>query len=304
MVTESRSHSPAVFSSSPKATFLRRASTGNNDGKTVQVRGNMNDMREHLKHLGPSNLASRPKTTRYQTVKIKPGHGQMARTDSRTDIPRDLGNVLSPSIEPYRDMPAPGGGEGEGLLASAGREASDGVHALQQGYGSINVPSPRTTQEQQNHMDDTAAFGGPNSQSSSDTLGSLHSRSSTHRARKKGTTRSGSITENIIEAGGIRKVVLETNSSSNDTDDEEAKLAKIKENTPSRSFLSLLDSRSSKKQESEDDLEKGEGEGQEEEIEPEQPLEEGVKKKSPKRRKRKKNNKSRGENSGESQSQG
>ncbi len=30
------------------------------------------EMREHLKHLGPSNLASRPRTTRYNTVKIKP----------------------------------------------------------------------------------------------------------------------------------------------------------------------------------------------------------------------------------------
>merc|ERR1711939_605664 len=62
--------------------FLRRASSGM-DGNTIAVRGNMNDMREHLKHLGPSNLASRPKSTRYNTVKIKSALGP--RSESRTD---------------------------------------------------------------------------------------------------------------------------------------------------------------------------------------------------------------------------
>lgn len=33
--------------------------------------------RDHLKNLGPSNLASRPRQTRYNTVKIKPGGGGM-----------------------------------------------------------------------------------------------------------------------------------------------------------------------------------------------------------------------------------
>ena len=70
------------YGTSPKTTFLRRASSGM-DGNTIAVRGNMNDMREHLKHLGPSNLASRPKSTRYNTVKIKSALGP--RSESRTD---------------------------------------------------------------------------------------------------------------------------------------------------------------------------------------------------------------------------
>ncbi len=51
---------------------------------------------------------------------------------------------------------------------------------------------------------------------SSDTLGDLNGSSS---RKKRATARSGSITENIVEARGIRKVVLETNSSSDDRDE-------------------------------------------------------------------------------------
>jgi len=239
--TESRSNTPN-FSSSPKTTFLRRASTGT-DGKAVQVRGNFDDMREHLKHLAPSNLASRPKTTRFQTVKIKPGHA-LTRTDSR-------GNSAVVN-EAYHDLSAPaaGGGEGEGLLKSAGREASDGVHAVQQGYGSFDVPIPNKSAQ----SDQPAVETSPNNSrtllnsigrrrlSSSGTLGSLKSHSSSP-PRKRGTTRSGSITENIIEAGGIQKVVLRTHSGSSDEGEEEEMNGKKKENTPQMSLLNLLDSR-------------------------------------------------------------
>jgi len=256
---DSRSNTAAIFSpSSPKTTFLRRASTGN-DGKTIQVRGNANDMREHLKHLGPSNLASRPKTTRYQTVKIKPGLG-LLKADSR-------GTTNGVIDEPYTDLPAPGGGEGEGLLKSAGKEASDGVHALQQGYGSMDAPSSRNGPKPEpldleepihdpsmsfrnrsrtalsRNMPGSTIFDGHRSQTSSDTLGSLKSDSSspTYSIRKKRTARSGSITENIIEAGGVRKVVLETNSSGDDDKAQDTN-AGNQENVPPKPFLTLLGS--------------------------------------------------------------
>src|SRR5450432_3761310 len=61
----SRGQGQAVFGSSPKTTFMMRRSLGPQDGSPITpitVRGNANDMREHLKHLGPSNLASRPKS--------------------------------------------------------------------------------------------------------------------------------------------------------------------------------------------------------------------------------------------------
>lgn len=219
-----RADSPANFGSSPKTTFMmRRRSSGAEHSSThVPVRGNANDMREHLKHLGPSNLASRPKQTRYNTVKIKP-----APTIKGGDF-----KMISPvNEEPYRDIPGSyHGGEGEGLLKSAGKEASDGVHALQQGYGATFAKSP-----DQGHKISPRNFDGPSSrrsspprrpsarrspsdESSSDTLGSLRSKEDSPIPKRKGGARSGSITENIVDTGGVRKVVLETNSSSDPED--------------------------------------------------------------------------------------
>lgn len=241
----SRSESPAAaaFGSSPKATFMRRIS-GGVDGSPIPVRGNVNDMREHLKHLGPSNLASRPKTTRYMSVKIKPGL-ESVRRDSKTNSMLRRGSVVE-ELEPYEDSPtalAPRGAAGEPLLNS-GREASDGVQSLRQGYGTIDGAlsqtsnKPTQTERRKDDVDASAEVGKPsrshspspphpkfrrgNSDGSSDTLGSMSSKDGSPVARKRGTARSGSITENIIEAGGIRKVVLETNSSSSDDKEDQA----------------------------------------------------------------------------------
>lgn len=235
-----RTSSPALFGTSPKTTFLRRSSSGA-DGNTITVRGNVNDMKEHLKHLGPSNLASRPKTTRYNTVKIKAGHPS-SRTDSRTDSAPPHSSIIE---EPYHDEPGLQGGEGEGLLRSAGRDAKDGVQAVQQGYGSFGPNSPKSSVNSAKKDEYTDGVAGGlsvsvdrinnpetperplsrqesnDSERSSDTLGALPGTSPTR--KKRGAARSGSITENIIEAGGFRKVVLETTSSSSDDREEKSK---------------------------------------------------------------------------------
>jgi metal transporter CNNM len=220
----SRGQGPIMTGTSPKTTFMMRRSSAGQDGNgntTIAIRGNANDMREHLKHLGPSNLASRPKTTRYNTVKIKPGHAHAP------------GRQSSVAEEPYRDNPAPEGGEGEGLLKSAGKEASDGVQAVQKGYGTTNN---RTSQSPESYQRSVQANfdGAPGNKWSStqflstkrsdsddsDTMGSLPSQNSSPAPRKRNPARSGSITENIVDAGGVRKVVLETNSSSDDPEAE------------------------------------------------------------------------------------
>lgn len=252
--TEVRSASPANnFGTSPKTTFMRRVSTGDNDRNIVAVRGNMNDMREHLKHLGPSNLASRPKMTKYQSVKIKPGHVLGGtRTDSRTNSIPQRGSIAEePEFEPYTDSPGIHGGEGEGLLRSAGQDAKDGVQALQQGYGTVNnrISSGKATEEETTAAN-TPQYDGPtapaaaqpqspvnnlsitnffNKNKSTDTLGSLPSQKSgtsppTKTPKKKSTARSGSITENLVEAGGIRKMVLETNASSGEDDNRDGRV--------------------------------------------------------------------------------
>ena len=189
------------------------------------------EMREHLKHLGPSNLASRPRTTRYNTVKIKPGAGSLMEglKDGNTETPR-AGSVAAQ------------GGVGAGLLNSAGKDAKDGVLAVQAGYGTIAPGSPPTPKKAHKSNFVTKAseetrqarLGADNdgkliSKSlsrgdSHSTLGSLNGRESPSSPNKRGTARSGSITENIIEAGGIRKTVLEMSSSSDDLEEGGARV--------------------------------------------------------------------------------
>jgi len=257
---------------------MRRKSSQNDP---VAMRGNTPEMREHLKKLGPSNVASRPKQTRINTVKIKPG---VATVPEGAPIPQnDLkrGDVLTPDIRPTSRPPSvhePAsehqGGVGEGLLNSAGKEASDGVQALQRGYGTMsgswsqrswspeagrgrsstangdaddsktkdttngtNGHDDQSPKSQQNQFPDKIVVDMPHSDGevseddSGSTVGDLEPMDSGKKNfyNKRQAARSGSITENIIDVGGVRKVVLEPGSSSEGDEhdgDEGAKLTK------------------------------------------------------------------------------
>ena len=136
----------------PTSVLVRRksstASANSRDGNqhAIPVRQSTAEMREHLRHLGPSNVATRPRATKFASVKIKPGVGTIPEgqaTTKGTDAPN--------GSEPYREQlqrsrsvdmtspqqlqppitPLPQEGEG------AGKEASDGVPALRQGYGTM-----------------------------------------------------------------------------------------------------------------------------------------------------------------------
>lgn len=216
---------------------LRRTSSlaGASDHDGPLRRASTAEVREHLKHLGPSNLASRPRQTRYNTVKIKPGGGSVVENATKIHESADAPTVLSLSG-------APQGGVGAGLLNSAGKDAKDGVQAVQAGYGSMGT-SPKTPQQgdqsfqldgnksssqqtqgaDKNHQD-SSDKSRPTSSSSDSTLAPLDDGYRTKKPRKyKSVARSGSITENIVEAGGIKKTVLETtNSSSDDVDNQAA----------------------------------------------------------------------------------
>ncbi|KAI9736552.1 MAG: hypothetical protein M1818_006063 [Claussenomyces sp. TS43310] len=239
---------------SPKTTFMKRSPSSNIDGQAnvpITVRANAADMREHLKHLGPSNLASRPKSTRYNTVKIK----QAFPLNGTTPEP---GIRSSNADESYRDnsaFPAAQGGEGDGLLRSAERHASNDVQALYPGYGTVVDQSSPAKSPEQTVKSVQASFDDPRDRPSgekperpstrrsrsaisrSDTVGSLPSRDVSPTSRKTGVTRSGSITENIINSGGVRKVILMTNSSSDDIDEVEGSDGKAKQNQSSTSLL-------------------------------------------------------------------
>lgn len=238
---------PAMFT-------LRRRSTGNKT--TDPLRVDDPEVMKHLKHLGPSNAANRPKSTRINTVKIKPGNTTSPQPEIPTTIPENsqpgqqgVQGVLA------QDSHAPEGGIGEGLLSSAAGEASDGVHSLAVGYGTMAAPSGdraswKSGQTGARNAGDEHAIspgaqptyadvvsetnvdrnGGQSKgrRTSHSTIGSLHSGKSRSRSppKKRHTARSGSISENIIDVNGVRKIVLETTSSS----DSEDKLANSRAN--------------------------------------------------------------------------
>ncbi|KAF2279081.1 DUF21-domain-containing protein [Westerdykella ornata] len=221
-----RKFSAPELASNPKRShfLLQRRSSGNAD-QAIQLDP---EIKQHLKHLGPSNAASKPKSTRINTVKIKPGNN--------SDVPD---GPSSPREEIVHSAPAHQGGAGEGILENAGHGASDAVHNLAVGYGTMRVrvsSSPKSVRSQHKPVEDEAisprshatadehtrllgedATAGRTRRSASiSTIGSLPSvRSSSHSpSKRRHTARSGSISESVVDINGVRKIVLETTSSS------------------------------------------------------------------------------------------
>jgi metal transporter CNNM len=207
--------------------LLRRRSSGH-----IDRHGSVpldDDVKQHLKHLGPSNAAKQPKSTRINTVKIKPGIN-----------PED---VTAPKDGVVVGSPAYSGGVGEGLVENAGREASDGVHSLAVGYGTMEYRNAENVSPQSakpkagadeeedakssksNEADESTALldehrSRPARRGSVSTLGSLHSIHSRSRSppKNRNTARSGSISESVVDVNGVKKIVLETTSSSDSED--------------------------------------------------------------------------------------
>ena len=217
------------------------------DGKTKQ-RASIDEVKEHLKHLGPSNLASRPKTTRYASVKIKPGLDNKASSphpataNGRTTPIRRISETNSEYAT----------GIGEGLLKSGGKDASDGVKDLIPHYGAISqspvdrrptsankaVQSDSPTLESSSPAKDSGMTlrPPPHTGESQETISPLPNRPrSKSPYRSRGPARSGSITESVVDTNGIRKVVLETTSSSDSNDEAGHKGSSKKDGDPSTS---------------------------------------------------------------------
>ncbi|KAI9709424.1 MAG: hypothetical protein M1812_007701 [Candelaria pacifica] len=215
---------------SPKATLMPLRRNSSAAGTSAQSPHNKRPHgTEGRQHLGPSNLASRPKTTRYNTVKIKP-YSETLKTAPKQEQDKPGTQSASNST-----LHAPQGGVGEGLLNSAGQDAKDGVLAVQAGYGSMDRTPPRSSRSQSANKGTQAtpevveftAEGRPKNErkasaGSESTLGSLHSRNGGSRpptGRNNKVARSGSITETHVDAGGVKKIVLETTSSSDSAEE-------------------------------------------------------------------------------------
>lgn len=225
----------------PGTFLLRRASAGL-DGRmeNVPVRASYNDIRQHLKHLGPSNPASNPKATKSTTVKIKPGvvvHDQPRSSPVAEQVMWE---------EPRVENDEEDNDETTSLLRPA-VTPKDGAQALAQKYGATGQsPLSRSVENNspaQAKLDDTANKGVQTTETAPETSYAavtaqspkqeLHSKSSgsgselapaeqtsPYSHRKDLFARSGSITENIVESRGIRKVVLETTSSNEDEEEQ------------------------------------------------------------------------------------
>lgn len=191
--------------------------------------------RDQLKNLGPSNLASRPRQTRYNTVKIKPGGESLTEYAIRSSS-QQTSNPSTEALRSESTATVGHGGVGAGLLNSAGKDAKDGVAALQAGYGTMDgIPSPslgkgrdsdprnkvsispKRTRNQEREEQRPTSEHRDRASSPSSTVGSLRSVAS--RTKKNhGVARSGSLSENVVTAGGIKKTVLEPSSSSDDAE--------------------------------------------------------------------------------------
>ncbi|OQE29037.1 hypothetical protein PENFLA_c004G03365 [Penicillium flavigenum] len=194
--------------------------------ESVTQVGTTDEIREHLKHLGPSNLASRPRQTRYHAVKIKRNStspSRSAQTDFESGQSTSDSRKLIPSSTGYQ------GGIGAGLLNSAGTDAKDGAHALKLGYGTMasngsvnkgtgaqqykDLPQVSIPEAVREELEDQPRSGSTRKASSDE--GSVESSGTPGFIyHHRGPARSGSITEQVVDVNGIRKVVLHANCTS------------------------------------------------------------------------------------------
>lgn len=223
----------------PKPSFVMRRRSSGSRATMEPLRTDDPEILRHLKHLGPSNVATRPKSTRINTVKIKPGANlggpDIPNTIPEHERPRSSSAVVAPTNTAE-------GGVGEGLI-TAGREASDGVHSLAVGYGTMTPSADRmswksgrsglrpaddlaTSPKSRTGEASAAADGESDNERTPrassrpvSTVGSLHSVHTPARSPvRRHTARSGSISENIVDVNGIKKIILETTSSSDSED--------------------------------------------------------------------------------------
>ncbi|CAK7233420.1 cell agglutination protein Mam3 [Sporothrix bragantina] len=254
-----------ALSTSPKTTtvMMRRCSAGA-DGRltksTVPVRANIDEMWQHLRHLGPSNRANNPKNTRSTTVKIKQSHshaGHQALLE-----PVSSARPESPRIDDETDDEADAG-ETTLLLVNGGNSSRSNSwtnsRPASQGYGTtlvvanasdadlltrnedvssptvaVDIPvidtadtrSESETSKSSGKQKLPTSLGRGSSSVIAESAAQSSSESSPSRSTflaaaadvhtpgsRRSIVRSGSITENVIETRGIRKVVLETTKS-------------------------------------------------------------------------------------------
>lgn len=223
------------FAKSPKTAFLQqRRQSGDSHGPDTRPgysRQYTAQMKDKLRNLGPSNAAKQPKSSKVPTVKIKPA------VDT---IPENVLSTIQDDVRAknVRTPPLTSAQDGIGVdTMSPGLDAKDGVQAIHQGPGSTerNLPWKENESDQRKPSDSSEVAISDDTtirpiqthqrNGSHSTIGSIRSQQSQDGKRKtRASTRSGSIHESFVERGGVKKLVLETTSSSEEPDGEAEKL--------------------------------------------------------------------------------
>lgn len=212
-------------------TLLRRRS-----GSATEIHKKVNKhaltpAQKAQRKLGPSNLASAPKSTKFTDFKIKPGGTGAKATDNldASKVPETVHETPSVATSPSLDVSA---GIGAGLLENAGKDAKDGVHAVSQ-YGTISPGTLLSRSPSKGKVPSLSGKGiGPatgDDGEDDDSIGSLESKSSQAAKTKKRIVRSGSIAEKRVSVGGVNKIVLETTSSSSEENQDGASASQSKQ---------------------------------------------------------------------------
>ena len=245
---------------SPKTvTFMMKRTSGGVDGvesSTIPVK-NMDQLRQHLRHLGPSNPASNPKNTTSPSVTVKPGSSAMPSPASgpAKDIRRAksaLAIVHQPEAEEGDESD-----EETPLLASkmTPKDKESHLTSGKLGYGTADsngsgAPKAETqaitTQSVRSDgsvtitpRDDlaTSLSKGQSSEPQSPQMSRSNTSSTNNNNNQNDNSgnggginfespsrptmcRTGAITESYVETGGVRKVVI--SASSGDEEDEAA----------------------------------------------------------------------------------
>lgn len=261
------SRKPSFTNGVSQPNFLLRRKSSNPSDLPSHISANASDIRPHLKHLGPSNVASHPRATKFTSVKIKPGVGT---------IPENQPTTTGIDTSEQQQRPASGSrgregtasaeeNEGSRLLSSGGADASGGATALKMSYGALDPSSgsptsrrlsndqmsaheasmvaeqkakedpeptaaqnrPASSRKDTLEVPDKLVVGSTGAEEDDDQIGDLEGSFARNRSASRRATRSGSITETTVEHGGMKKVVLETQSSSDAEDGEAAGSAAV-----------------------------------------------------------------------------
>lgn len=173
------------------------------------------DVMAHLKHLGPSNLASNPKKTMSKTIKIKSGSMDEGVMKPSTRLNRSDSTASNRSMRP--------GSRGYGALVSAGEGGL--------GDNTDDQPPLITLNESldNNHVGENHNHGQSHSRHGSDVQSQSGDAEMVAAMRK--VARSGSLVEKKKTSGGVPKTVIETTSSEEDGVAGEGSDGKGKENS-------------------------------------------------------------------------